>query len=414
MADYVVDRGTTANLGRIEGNLKVGHGAKIKASDGNLVYVTGVALFEGSAEIRCDFECDSLVGEHRGALKVDGDLTVRKGLDVAHSVECTGTIRAAEIDVGGKVRARSISSERVRVGGIVEVLDSLEGKTVEVGGKVRVMGPVKIEDLDVGGVAEVGGGLISGNIKVGGKFEARAPLEFGNLQVYGHTSLPSVSHGKKISTFGKLSVAGDLTCDEIDVEGVTDIHGNCSSKKIKVVGKLDVSGNLDSEELVNLGATEIEGDFKGSKLRIAGKFRARSAIISGEVNVVGFVETLLSIRAKRIIVDSGSRCQGPLIGDEVILGKSYGILLDVEKSWAGQLATLRLVGKMTRVEDIYAKFVHLGRVSTARRVYAEVVEVEEGVVVDEIQYTVELRGPVAKTHVEKPPLKVEHLPTPPP
>ena len=55
MADYVVHRGTTAKLGRIEGDLKVGHGAKIEASEGDLVYVTGAAVFEGSAEIRCDF-----------------------------------------------------------------------------------------------------------------------------------------------------------------------------------------------------------------------------------------------------------------------------------------------------------------------------------------------------------------------
>ena len=74
---------------------------------------------------------------------MDGDLTVHKGLDIAHSVEATGTIRAAEIDVGGKVRARAISSDRVRAGGIVEVLDTLEGKSVQVGGKVRVVGPVR-------------------------------------------------------------------------------------------------------------------------------------------------------------------------------------------------------------------------------------------------------------------------------
>ena len=66
MADHVVERGTTAKLGRIEGNLRVGHGAKIEAAERNLVYVTGTAYFEGSAEIRCNFECDSLEGEHRG------------------------------------------------------------------------------------------------------------------------------------------------------------------------------------------------------------------------------------------------------------------------------------------------------------------------------------------------------------
>ena len=137
---------------------------------------------------------------------MSGDLTVHKRLDVAHSVETRGTISAAEIDVGGRVRARSISSDRVRVGGIVEVSDSLEvgnpWRSVE---KCAWSGTVNIVDLDVGGIAEIGGGSISGNIQVGGKFEARAPLGIRKPASLGHTSLPSNSRGKKISTFGKLS-----------------------------------------------------------------------------------------------------------------------------------------------------------------------------------------------------------------
>jgi cytoskeletal protein CcmA (bactofilin family) len=412
MADYVVHRGTTVKLGRIEGDLKVGYGAKIEASEGDLVSVTGAAVFEGSAEIRCTFECDSLEARHRGALKVSGDLIVHKRLDVAHSVETKGTIRAAEIDVGGRVRTRAISSDRVRVGGVIEVSDSLESRTVEVGGKVLVPGSVKILDLEVGGIAEIGGGSISGNIRVGGKFEASAPLEFGNLQVLGHMSFASKSRGRKISTFGKLSAGGDLECEEIDVQGVTEIRGNCRSKKIRVSGKLSVGENLDSDELVNLGVTELQGEFRGATLRIAGKFRARSIVVTAEFAVAGIAETQLGMKAAKINVDSGSRCQGPLVGDQVIIGKSSGILLDAEKSWMGQLATLRLVGKMTRVDDIYGKYVHLGRLSTCRKVFAEVVEVEEGAIAEEIQYTTELMGNLEKTHINQP-HRASRLPKPP-
>ena len=136
-------------------------------------------------------------------------------------------------------------------------------------------------------------------------------------------------------------------------------------------------------------------------MKIAGKFRARSAVGSGEVGVAGFAETNLGIKATKISVESGSRARARCIGNEVIIGKGSGILLDAEKSWAGQIATLRLIGKMTRVEDIYAKYARLGRVSASRRVFAEVVEVEEGAIADEIQYTDEIKGPLGKDAYRK-------------
>src|ERR1700730_5874333 len=102
MAEYGGHCGSTAKLGRIEGELKVGSGARIEAAEGNLVFVSGGAHFEGSAEILCNFECDSLEVQHGGGLKVSGDLIVRKRLDVVRSVQASGTIRAGEIDVGGR------------------------------------------------------------------------------------------------------------------------------------------------------------------------------------------------------------------------------------------------------------------------------------------------------------------------
>src|SRR5579859_7159884 len=108
MPDVRVDRGSTAKLDRVDGKLEVASNARITAAKGGLVTVTGGAHFEGNAEIDCDFECDSLKVD-RGRLTVSGSLTVHKGLDVAHTVQAGGTIRAGDIDVGGKMFARSIS-----------------------------------------------------------------------------------------------------------------------------------------------------------------------------------------------------------------------------------------------------------------------------------------------------------------
>ncbi len=119
------------------------------------------------------------------------------------------------------------------------------------------------------------------------------------------------------------------------------------------------------------------------------------------------------MKGKTVKIRSGSRVEGPIVGELVDIGKSHGVIMDVEKGWMGQVAALRLVGRMTRVEDIYAKEVHLGKVSTSKKIYAESVVIEEGCVADQINYTGELKGPLERTHIEKPPTKVDHLPEPP-
>ncbi|MFI5450499.1 MAG: hypothetical protein ACHQ03_12125, partial [Candidatus Bathyarchaeia archaeon] len=205
MSDFTVPRKSTVKLGRVEGDLKVGHNATIEASDQNLVIVSGGVYFEGAATVNCDLECDSLKIGHGGILKINGNLIVRNLLDVEHSVEATGVISAGDIDVGGKIFANSINCKKMRVGGMVEVVESLGAETLDVGGKVEVLGTVKLGDLVVGGAAEIGGGSISGNIRIGGKFEAHSPLEFGDLQVYGHTELPAGCKGRKVSTYGRFS-----------------------------------------------------------------------------------------------------------------------------------------------------------------------------------------------------------------
>jgi cytoskeletal protein CcmA (bactofilin family) len=174
MPDVHVEKGSTARLDNVDGELRVGGGAKIAAAKGKAVTVAKGAYFEGNAVIDCDFQCDSLKVE-RGRLTVSGNLTVHKGLDVAHTVEASGTISAHDIDVGGKMSARSISCVgSIRVGGIVDVKETMEAESVEVGGKVAVSGAVKLTDLGVGGKADVGGGSIKGHTNVGGIFSARS------------------------------------------------------------------------------------------------------------------------------------------------------------------------------------------------------------------------------------------------
>jgi cytoskeletal protein CcmA (bactofilin family) len=411
LPDVHVDRGSTAKLERVDGELKVASNARITAARGGLVTVTGGAYFEGNAAIDCDFECDSLRVD-RGKLTVSGNLTVHKGLDVAHTVEASGNIRARDIDVGGRMIARSIScGGSVRVGGLVDVKETLEAASVEVGGKVAVSGAVKLTDLDVGGKADVGGGSIRGHTRVGGLFASTAPLEFGELQVYGRCALPAGCKGKKLSTFGKLSVEGNIACDQVDVGGVTAVRGDLSASEVLVNGKLDVSGSLSVKGMLEAdGSCEVGGELKGTDLRVGGRFTAHRALLSNQVDIAGEVETEQGLSGKSIVIRSGTRCRGALVGEHVELGKSALVVAHWKGRWAGQSVSMRAIGRMTDAEDIYGVEVVLGSNARCRKIFADKVELSEGCVVDQVTYTEELRGSNGRVFLTHPAEKVTKLP----
>jgi cytoskeletal protein CcmA (bactofilin family) len=415
MPDCQVPRGGVAKLEHIDGELKVGNKARIEASSGKLVFVSKGAYFAGAALVNCDFECDSLHVAHGGTLEVRGDLIVHKMLDVDHSIDVSGLIRAGEIDVGGRIYSNTIECEgRTKVGGFLDVKEKLQAQSVDVGGTAE-SGEVKLQDLNVGGVAKVRGGAIPGKIRVGGKFESTAPLEFGDLRVIGKILLPANCKGEKISTFGRLSATGDFECNELENKGRMEIKGNCKSQRIESSGRLTVKGSLEvSNEFDTWGTAKISGVLKGSNLRIAGSFEAERALVSNEIELVGQAATRDGMKGDLVYVRSGSKYMGVLVGNKVEIGKSYGVVSNWTTKWAGQNLGFRLVGRETRVGDIYAKEVHLGRASRCGKVFAEVVELEEGCIVEEINYTKELCGESAKSFINRPfPKKVTLLPNPP-
>ena len=411
MSNYQVRRGASAKLGKIEGDLKVGNGAKIEPIQGRTIIVTGEANFDGAAELNSDFECGTLKASHGGVLRIKGNLTVRTKLDVVHSVEAYGAISAEEIDVGGKIRSKSITCKSIRVGGVVSVMESLAAESVDVGGKVLVRGPVKLVDLGVGGLAEVGGGSITGQIRVGGKFESSSALKFGDLQVLGRTNLPGGCIGDKIQSTGKLVVSGDLECKEVDAHGVAEIRGHCKSTKVEVGGKLEIYGSLQVADRVEIyGTTVVHDELTCASLVIGGKFRAKKAIVGGEIDIAGDSETREGLRGNVVYVRGGSTCGGPIVGNRVDIGGSKMIVANWSRKWMGQSAVIHLVGKMTRVEDVYGGTVTLGKSTRCRKVFGDTVEVQNGVVAEEIVYTRELRGDLGRVYFSQPPRKVSDLP----
>ena len=126
MTDVTIRQGETAKLGRVDGDLKVGKGARIAAESGDRVVVTGTAHFDGRAAIDCNFQCRTMRLEGRGwgpggDVAVHGDLEVTESADLDASVRVTGAIVGGELDIGGHLRSGPVRSTRLRVGGHLEV-----------------------------------------------------------------------------------------------------------------------------------------------------------------------------------------------------------------------------------------------------------------------------------------------------
>lgn len=433
MSDLRIPRGQTAILDRVEGELRLGNNATIQASNGKKIIITKGVYLEGKAYVNGDLECDliesevffsklgeiktgqqrarlELTGRYAGKLKVNGNLTVHKQLSVTHSVEVTGTISASDIDVGGKIEADNIHCDKIRIGGRADIHNIFEASSTEIGGKVVASGTVKLGNINVGGEVQVGGGLIEGNIRVRGKFTSTKQLEFGELTVYGKGSLPANCKGHKISAFGKLEVDGNLNCDIIEVGGVIEIDGDCHSEHIEVGGKLEVGGSLSvSDKLEGYGSIEVENDFETTNFRLSGKLEAGKVIVKEEADISGKLETDNGLKAKTVIVRIGSRCEGPIIGERVEVGKRSDLSYGGWGNWALKMAS---AGGMARVDDVYATEAVIGPMSQAARIFAAKVTLEQCSAAWQITYTNELKL-AEGAGVSEQPQKVDTLPNPP-
>jgi cytoskeletal protein CcmA (bactofilin family) len=434
MSDIHVRRGETATLDRVEGELKIGNNARIEASNGKNVVITKGVYLEGKAYVNCDLECDSLesktflskeitfkvlsnkqrlevTGRSVGRLEMNGNLNVHKQLNVSHTVQIQGSIKAEDIDVGGRIQADAVNCSRIRVGGRADIKNTLEASSVEVGGKI-VAGVVKIGDLNVGGEAEVNGGSITGNIRVRGKFISKSPLEFGELLVYGRGSLPANCKGHRLSTFGKINIDGNITCNFIQVSGVVEVLGDCHADRIEVGGKFEVSGSLFvADRLEGFGATSIAGNFDGKNFRFGGKFQANKITVSEEADVSGKVETKEGFKAKQLNVRSGTQIDGALVGELVEIGKSPDLSYG---AWAPMLPTkfLTITGGNVKVQDVYAQEVLMGTMCKAARIFADTVNLEQGCTVEQVMYTKDLKTGFGVA-ICQPPQKVTNLPPAP-
>ena len=129
-----------------------------------------------------------------------------------------------------------------------------------------------------------------------------------------------------------------------------------------VNGKLDVSGSLSVKgTLEKNGRARSEGSSRATDLRVGRKVQGqqeRAQQPGGDRRRGGDRKGL---KGKSVVIRSGTRCRGALVGERVELGRSALVLANWSGRWAGQSIMMRGIGRMTDAEDVYGVEVVLGR-----------------------------------------------------
>ena len=148
--------------------------------------------------------------------------------------------------------------------------------------------------------------------------------------------------------------------------------------------------------------------------KLLGSSKLSKIIISSEALITGTVETKYGLKAKSIVIGSGSRCEGPLVGEQVEVGKSGMNVMAWGTKWAGQTITMKLTGRPTRVEDVYGGFCEFETVCNGQEDIFARRRIGKSSSVDQVVYSGELKKPSGNSvYMNHPPEKVEKLPTPP-
>ena len=413
MPDTLEKAGSAARLGNVEGDLRVGRRATISAETGGKVIVTGTAYFEGPVDINCSLECGRMRVEGRGFgpsgnVVVRGDLHAHGDLEIDASADVHGTITAERVDVGGHLESMGANSKGVRVGGHMKINGSVKAEDVDVGGHMTVDGRVDISNLRVGGHAEIGGGSIKGDVQVRGHFRTSGRLSYGTIQVYGHLTLPAGSSGESLTAHGKVDFEGDAFCRSLEVDGVANAEGDLATRSLKVNGRLEVKGSLKAEDKIEVfGTAETKGQVECASIAVGGKLVAARVVASARADVGGQLWVPRGLKATEVAVGTGSRINGPVVGD--VIGVGEGLVFG--GFWA-HVSASHTLGRLTSVDDVFGKEVRIEKHAQAKRIYGETIRMQAGSMADEANFTKE--ADISEgVHLEKPPIKLDRLPAPP-
>src|SRR5437870_3162962 len=276
MGNVSVSNGATAKLGHVEGDLKVGHAARIEPED-KVIQVTGRVFCDGDAEFQGSLSCSEFSARH-GKIRIEGDLNAKGEVKVDDGqLGVDGSFEAATVTVdkalriGGNARADDFD-----VGGVLEVRGTISSKKVDVGGLLRVSGSLTLErDLDIGGRAYIGAELRLDSLDVGGSMEADQIIAQKSIEVGGDLKTikgtkgdtVELGHGSRASgpiVARKVSVGHGGRIEDVYADTLAMEHGSRARNLYFREGVIEAGVHVEGEVLYT-DTIEASPDVKFAK-----------------------------------------------------------------------------------------------------------------------------------------------------
>src|SRR5438309_1677299 len=214
MGNVSVSNGATAKLGHVEGDLKVGHAARIEPED-KVIQVTGRVFCDGDAEFQGSLSCSEVSARH-GKIRIEGDLNAKGEVKVDDGQEGG---EGGDVEVGGKFESKAdLSFNSLDVGGMASIDGNGRGVEVDVGGLLRVSGSLTLErDLDIGGRAYIGAELRLDSLDVGGSMEADQIIAQKSIEVGGDLKTIKGTKGDTVELGHGSRASGPIVAREVSV-----------------------------------------------------------------------------------------------------------------------------------------------------------------------------------------------------
>src|SRR6266705_1659809 len=126
MTDVTVPRASTLKVGKVDGNLRLGEGARVQPEGSNPTEVSGEVTCEGDASFDGSLRCGRFRGE-KGRIEISGDIACETEVEVKRGeLQVGGGLEARSVDVDARLTVlRSAKADRFEVGGMLDVGESI-------------------------------------------------------------------------------------------------------------------------------------------------------------------------------------------------------------------------------------------------------------------------------------------------
>ncbi|MEM2452325.1 MAG: hypothetical protein QW481_05010, partial [Candidatus Methanomethylicia archaeon] len=173
-----------------------------------------------------------------GKMVVEGPTKI-KSMDIGGKADIRGNFTGDNVKIGGKMEVNGWIkiSGGISVGGIIRVNEDVDVKWLEVGGKVKARSIIAEEYIDVGGEIETDNGAKAKIIKLGKRGKAKGPLIGGEIHLGRESEVEDIYAENLV--MGSESEAENIYVKTAVIRDECTIHG-----KIYYTEKIEVGRNV--------------------------------------------------------------------------------------------------------------------------------------------------------------------------